>query len=46
MIANNIINTTAVPDFGEYIYQEGLDFSETGSMNIIRSEKYRELLRL
>ena len=38
MIANNITNATTVPDFGEYIYPEGLDSVKPGSMNIIRSE--------
>jgi hypothetical protein len=40
MIANNITNTTAVPDFGEYIYQEGLDFSKT------RSDEYNQVRKI
>lgn len=36
MIANNMTNATAVPDFGNYIYTEGLDSVKPGSVNIIR----------
>jgi NitT/TauT family transport system substrate-binding protein len=36
MIANNITNATAVPDFGDYIYTGGLLSVKPGSVNIIR----------
>jgi NitT/TauT family transport system substrate-binding protein len=36
MIANNMTNATAVPDFGRYIYTKGLDSVKPGSVNIIR----------
>ena len=36
MIANNMTNATAVPDFGKYMYTNGLDEVKSGSVNIIR----------
>ncbi len=35
MIANNLTNATAVPDFRDYIYTEGLEKIKPGSVNII-----------
>ncbi|MDD1677497.1 MAG: ABC transporter substrate-binding protein [Methanomicrobiales archaeon] len=35
MIANNMTNATAVPDFREYIYSDGLEKAKPGSVNII-----------
>ena len=35
MIANNITNATAVPDFRNYIYPDGLEGVKPGSVNII-----------
>ena len=36
MIANNLTNATAVPDFGNYIYPDALKSVKPGSVNIIR----------
>lgn len=36
MIANNLTNATEVPDFRNYIYEEGLEGVKPGSVNIIR----------
>ena len=36
MIANNLTNATAVPDFREYIYTDGMESVKPGSVNIIR----------
>jgi NitT/TauT family transport system substrate-binding protein len=36
MIANNLTNATAVPDFQKYIYTNGLERVIPGSVNIIR----------
>jgi len=36
MIANNLTNATAVPDFGRYVYTDGLEAVKPGSVNIIR----------
>jgi NitT/TauT family transport system substrate-binding protein len=36
MIANNLTNATAVPDFRQYIYTDGLESVRPGSVNIIR----------
>jgi NitT/TauT family transport system substrate-binding protein len=35
MIANNLTNATEVPDFRNYIYEEGLRAVRPGSVNII-----------
>jgi NitT/TauT family transport system substrate-binding protein len=35
MIANNLTNATAVPDFQKYIYTNGLERVIPGSVNII-----------
>ena len=35
MIANNLTNTTTVPDFRRYIYTEGMKSVKPGSVNII-----------
>jgi len=35
MIANNLTNATAVPDFRNYIYTKGLDEVKPGSVHII-----------
>ena len=36
MIRNNLTNATAVPDFRNYLYTDGLDNVKPGSVNIIR----------
>jgi NitT/TauT family transport system substrate-binding protein len=36
MIANNLTNATAVPDFGNYVYRDALDAVKPGSVNLIR----------
>ncbi|MCX6690408.1 MAG: NrtA/SsuA/CpmA family ABC transporter substrate-binding protein [Methanoregula sp.] len=36
MIANNLTNATAVPDFQKYVYTKGLEGAKPGSVNIIR----------
>jgi NitT/TauT family transport system substrate-binding protein len=36
MIANNLTNATAVPDFRQYIYTDGMESVRPGSVNIIR----------
>ena len=36
MIANNLTNATAVPDFAKYIYPDALEKIKPGSVNIIR----------
>jgi len=35
MIANNLTNATAVPDFGKYIYPDALNAVKPGSVNVI-----------
>jgi len=35
MIANNLTNATAVPDFGKYIYTKGMEQVKPGSVNIV-----------
>ncbi len=35
MIANNLTNATAVPDFGKFIYRDGLNAVKPGSLRII-----------
>ncbi len=34
MIANNLTNATAVPDFRRYLYTDGLNAVKTGAVNI------------
>lgn len=36
MIANNLTNGTEVPDFRDYVYEDGLEVVKPGSVNIIR----------
>lgn len=36
MIANNLTNATAVPDFVDYVYIDGMEAVRPGSVNIIR----------
>jgi NitT/TauT family transport system substrate-binding protein len=35
MIANNLTNATAVPDFRQYISTEGLEAVKPGSVNVV-----------
>ena len=36
MIANNLTNATAVPDFGKFMYPDALEAVRPGSVNVIR----------